>query len=455
MVYGGKDPSGRQPEFPGGLIIQAENPDGTEITPQRCLGPNAPVNLIAAYKGQTILDSSKKALMRAAVSKDDGGRNPVVRIFPVNFSSVLDTEAVTPSEIVIALNAAAPDIFTVEIEAATERVNLRGTAGVRFLSVSGFLAGALGFGDGIAWRSFGAPFFAMYGNDETISVTPTAARGEDTKASLNGGSKNIPSSWVLSGKVTGWNIAVASRSVNELFNQAVMGGAFSVGESARGSLDIELPLNETPLTNSGSGCTFTVHHITLKGTADAETNRNSPNGVTDHIYRGCTITRADDGTGALTATTANYNITAPAFVFDGNGNKRASPEVRLYASGDDKERSLFALTDMDTADANLKIGDIRAVRLLAAAHSLNAITLVHGAVGRNAYTVSPPDAAGFAVTFNPLTTLTGTQLSWDYANRRAVITAGAVTGTQTATVHFTNMDGTVVNDTFTVTVAVS
>jgi hypothetical protein len=455
MVYGGKDPSGRQSEFPGGLIIQAENPDGTEITAQRCLGTNSPVNLLAPWKGQTILDSGKKALMRVVASKDDGGRNPIVRIFPVNFSGAIDTEAVTPSEIVIALNAAAPDIFTVEIDAATERVNLRGIAGVQFLSVSGFLAGALGFGDGIAWRSFGAPFFAMYGNDETISVTPTAARGEDTRASLNGGSRNIPSSWVLPGKVTGWNIAIANRSVNELFNQAVMGGAFSVGESARGSLDIELPLNETPLTNSGSGRTFTVHHITLKGTADSETNRNSPDGITDRIYHGCTITAADDGTGALTATTSNYTITAPGFVFDENGNKIPNPEKRLYARGDDKENHLAALTDMDTADANLKIGDIRSVRLMSVAHSLNTLTLVHGAVGRNAYTLTPPDAAGYAVTFNPLTTLTDTQLSWDYANRRAVIAAGAVTGTETVTVHFTNMDGTIVNDTFTVTVAVS
>ncbi|MDR2500127.1 MAG: hypothetical protein LBD37_03475 [Treponema sp.] len=453
MVYGGKDPSGRQSEFPGGLIIQAENPDGTEITPQRCLGANSPVNLIAPWKGQTILDSGKKALMRVAVSKDDRARSPFTRVFPVSFAHAVDPEAVTPSEIVIALNAAAQDLFTVEIDPATERVNLRGEAGARFISVSGFLAGALGFGDGTAWRSFGAPFFAMYGNDENISVTPTATRSEETRAALNGGSKNVPSSWVLPGKVTGWSIAVANRSVNELFNQAVNGGAFSVGESARGSLDIELPLHETPISNSGSGRTFTVHHITLKGTADSETNRNSPDGVTDRIYHGCTITQADDGTGALTVTTSNYTITAPGFVFDENGNKIPNPEKRMYARGDDKENHLAALTDMDSADAELKIGDIRSVRLLTVTHSQDSLTLVHGAVGRNAYTVSPPDAAGYAVTFNPLTTLTNTKISWDYANRRAVIEAGSVTGTETVTARFTNMDGTIVNDTFIVTVA--
>jgi hypothetical protein len=82
-----------------------------------------------------------------------------------------------------------------------------------------------------------------------------------------------------------------------------------------------------------------------------------------------------------------------------------------------------------------------------------AVNLTTSQTAFNPVITTPGDANGFAVTFDPLATLTDTVLSWDDANSRVRIETGTVTGAEPVTVRFTNSDGTEVARDFTLTVA--
>jgi len=456
-----QDLSGRIIEYPGGIVIRAENPDGSEITPQRILGTNKPVNLLSIYNNDTIVDSAtKKAILIITSAKPDG--NPASkRVVPVDFSGAADIEQVTPSEIVAALGSVASDIITAEIDAATGRVKIAAVtaAGLIYLSVSGPLAGALGFGDGLPWRSFGTPFFESYSYDDTITATPTATRSDDQDITLAGGSLGRTGTVTIPGELSGYSIALANRSANELLDQAINGEALSYGDTLDVNIKGTPALPSEVITQSGLGRRFTVWHIIKLYTQDMKSNVKNMKGLSVYKYNNCSIVQSDDGVGALSHTTKNYTITAPATYLDKDGVERPNKVHDFYATDSEKINNFDAFVSIANLDSSLRLSSIRVVTITSATPERTTISMSSGQVERNVFDFTDDTGAavsnpsGVMVSFGTLSVLTNTVLTWNYDKDRVEISAGATAGTEVVSVVFTNVDGSVVNASFSLTVS--
>ena len=184
VVTAGYEPLERKARFAAsGYVLRNTNGDGTSASPRRLLGARENLNLNVSRSGLTILDGSMKAYM--LVRRDNADEVKLV-----DFSGAANPSAVTPSEVVIALNAAAFTDMEAVLDNATGRPNFRCTnPAVKYTQVFGYLAGALGFGGGRAFRSMGSFFYDGLTRDDVITIARTNQKSDDTNVDQQGGGK--------------------------------------------------------------------------------------------------------------------------------------------------------------------------------------------------------------------------------------------------------------------------
>ncbi len=139
------------------VAVMRNNPDGTNPTADRFLGFYETCDLSA------VLESSKADL---TVQIDDG----TAEAEEIDFSTALDETAVTVAEAVTALTAASFTGITWSADSKTGRL-LGVSASGEFVQVTGDLAAALDFGQGIAYPNNGLEIYSFLSKDGLVDCT--------------------------------------------------------------------------------------------------------------------------------------------------------------------------------------------------------------------------------------------------------------------------------------------
>jgi hypothetical protein len=165
------------------------------------------VNLNQARKGVALLNSTKQGTVLVRV--DDA----VAQIRSLSFAHAVDIENVTPAEIVTAINNAGFTGISAFLDGETQSCNIQATnPNTQFVQIFGLLAGALGFGGGTAFRSFGSFLHDGITWKDTVSLTTARQSASGNTISLadgiDGGSTDI----IQNGGRTGDQITWAIRN---------------------------------------------------------------------------------------------------------------------------------------------------------------------------------------------------------------------------------------------------
>lgn len=437
VVTAGYEPLERKARFAAsGYVLRNTNGDGTSASPRRLLGARENLNLNVSRSGLTILDGSMKAYM--LVRRDNADEVKLV-----DFSGAANPSAVTPSEVVIALNAAAFTDMEAVLDNATGRPNFRcANPAVKYTQVFGYLAGALGFGGGRAFRSMGSFFYDGLTRDDVITIARTNQKSDDTNVDQQGGGKGTLTRIVVKGKRTGVQYALNIKQDDNLLMQMVEGGELVAGIDGLPT-QYSSPLPEDDVGERGIEL-YKFIPLYLDGT---QSGINQETDVkVEHCFYG-DMTAGDPTEGAMTLANFNYTYDAGIKYIDENGAAKSQPETKQYSVDEwETERIVAALSP------TMGLSLLNVVPVTAAAFT----TPLNLTVSQTAYTepiITPDGANHYTVSAAPLTVLTDTVITWDADTKRLRIQTGAVTGTETVSVTFTNSNGTTVIGTFSLKVA--
>jgi hypothetical protein len=404
------------------------------------LGANIPIDLTVTNRGVALLDSTGKGNFRLRLGKADG--TVADYLVALDFSAY-NKAAVTPSQVVVVLNNALSTYCSAEIDNKTGAVNLRAKdANVTSIQCFGYLAGALGFGGGVAFRSMGAFRYDQLTRDDSITATPTRQKADDTNADQQGGGQGTLTRIVISGKITGIEYAINVKPQDYILLQMIEGGELVVDDD--GVLYYNRPLPGADVGRRNIEL-FRVRPQYIDGTESAA--QDMTHIVLEHVFSG-TAGVADPSESALGLSNYNYTYKAGVKYIDAYGAEHSQPEEVKYPvmlwRRKDFVRSLSPTWGLRLMD-NQAVAD--------AAFAFPTVTISMGQAIYNAVILAPTNANGFNVTFGALSTLTDAQVSYDYDSNRVLFKAGVTAGTQTVTVNFNNSGGDSISKTFTVTVS--
>ncbi|HUM85039.1 MAG TPA: hypothetical protein PLN48_14935 [Lachnospiraceae bacterium] len=195
-----------------GFRVKRSNPDGTVPTAKRFVGFANTADLSA------VLDET---LFTADLTiKIDNG---TAQTETVDLSAAVDKTAVTVDEAVTALTAAAFTGITWSKEAETGR--LMGThATGNEIAVTGPLAAALDFGQGIAHGGNGLEFIKVF-NDRTMSIGMTKNKKDKEEIDQEGAKGGI-TRMLISAKLLGQTLAIAMKDKDYELLELIQGGTF-------------------------------------------------------------------------------------------------------------------------------------------------------------------------------------------------------------------------------------
>jgi hypothetical protein len=419
-----------------GYVIRNTNGDGTAASPQRLLGARENLNLTASRLGMSILDGSMKAYM--LVRRDD-----IDELKLVDFSGAENPSAVTPSEVVIALNAAGFADMEAALDNATGRPNFRCVnPAVKHTQVFGYLAGALGFGGGKAFRSMGSFFYDGLTRDDVITIARTDQKSDDTNVDQQGGGKGTLTRIVVKGKRAGVQYALNIKQDDLLLMQMVEGGELVAGIDGVPTR-YNAPLPDDDVGERGMEL-YKFIPLYLDGAQSAVSQE------TDVQIERCfygSMSAGDPSEGAMSLANFNYTYDAGVKYVDEAGSARSQPEITRY-SADEWEGEKIVAALSPTMGINL----LNVTAVVSAAFN----TPLNLTVSQTAYNqpiIAPSGANRYTVSVSPLSTLTDTVVTWDADNKRIKIQTGVVTGTETVTVSFANSNGGAVVGTFSLTLA--
>jgi hypothetical protein len=324
------DPAGKLSQFATrGFIARRKNPDGTIATAERTLGALLPVDLTATRNGMKLIDATKKG--KLAVKVDGLGWE----IKDVAFTVALNLAAVKPDEAVEALtNAGYSNGVTFTVDAATGMIKAA-APGHKSLQLWGFLAGALGFGGGSAFRCLGTAWRDYLTDDDTITIQRSDQRTEATNIDQTG-SHNGLTRIIVQGKRTGVNYTLNVKPYDMVFRQMAEGGALTVLPATGG----ESVLYEPPLATDDTGeKSIELLKIDPMYQPNATSREGDERKIKTEHCKGATLTPADEGGGAMTISSFNYNVVAGDYT-DENGVLYAQPLEQTY------ERNTWATLDI-------------------------------------------------------------------------------------------------------------
>jgi hypothetical protein len=422
-----------------GYVLRNTNGDGTSASPQRLLGARENLNLNIARFGLSILDNTGKAYL--LVRRDD-----IDELKRVDFSQVANQSAVTPAEVVIALNAAGFTDMTAVLDNATGRPNFRCTnPNVKYTQVFGYLAGALGFGGGKAFRSMGSFFYDGLTRDDVITIARTNQRSDDTNVDQQGGGKGTITRIVVKGKNTGVQYAINIKQDDLLLMQMVEGGELLAGIDGK-PIRYNTPLPEEDVGERGLEL-YKFIPLYLDGTQSGISQETDIK--VEHCFYG-SMTVGDPSEGAMALANFNYTYDAGIKYIDENGVAKSQPETNQYSISEWEEEKLIAAL---SPTMGLLLLNVIPVSMVTFNSPINVPTSQTGYNLYNQPIITPETANHYTVSVAPLTTLTDTLITWEADNKRIKIQTGTITGTETVNVAFTNDDGSVVNGSFVLTVA--
>jgi hypothetical protein len=329
------------------------------------------------------------------------------------------------------------------IDNATGRPNFRSTdPNIKYTQVFGYLAGALGFGGGKAFRSMGSFFYDGLTRDDVITIARTDQRSEDTNVDLQGGGKGTLTRIVVKGKKTGVQYAINIKQDDNLLMQMVEGGELVAGIDGIPT-QYSTPLPEDDVGERGIEL-FKFIPLYLDGTQSSISQETDIK--VEHCFYG-SMTAGDPAEGAMALANFNYTYDAGIKYIDENGAAKSQPETKQYSIDEwEGEKIVSALSP--TMGLNL----LNVIPVAGATFNTPVI-LTTSQTAYNQPIISPDGANPFTVSVAALATLTDTVITWDADNKRIRIQTGVVTGTETVAITFTNDNGSTVNGSFALTVA--
>jgi hypothetical protein len=438
VLVGTPDPLAKLDEFAArGFIARNINGDGTAPKPTRMLGAAENVNLAAVRNGKAILGANKLAPM--IIRLDD---QPQQKKY-LDFSHAVDLARVTPAEAVIAINGAGFQNIQAIVDNSTGRCNVRCTdSSVQFVQIFGLLAGALGFGGGVAFRSLGCFFWDYVTKDDVITIARTEQRSDDTNVDQAGGGLGTLTRIIVQGKRTGVQYAINTKPRDKVWRQMVEGGELAIG--IEGKPETYFPPAGGDNTGERGIELWAVYPLYTPNTQSSVSQERKM--IVEHIFSGA-VTAGDPARGAQTLTNFNYTFNAGSEYIDENGSTVAQPVEDEY---DMNLWNTFKLIPSVTPTWQLAMLDTVKLTDFTLTQDMNLTT---GQIAFNGVTKDPLNASGYTVSISTPTALTDTVLSWDDDNSRIRIECGSVTGTESVAVTFTNEDNTTVAHSFNLTVA--
>lgn len=407
-----RDPVERRAEFaPLGFVFANTNLDGTSVTPDRMLGTNVPVDLTVTKRGVALLDTAGNGNFRVRLGRADG--TVADHLVTLQFTGNNKT-AVTPAQIVTALNNKLASYCTAVIDNQTFAVNLKAKdPDVTSIQCFGYLAGALGFGGGTAFCSMGAFRYDQLTRDDSITATPTRQKSEDTNADQQGGGQGTLTRIILNGKITGIQYAINVKPQDYILLQMIEGGELVVDDD-----DVLYYSRPKPGDDIGRRNIelFRVRPQYIDGIESAV--QDMTHIVLEHIFSG-TASVGDASESALALSNYNYTYKAGIKYIDAYGAEHSQPEEEKYPRAV-WERKDFVRSLSPTW--GLRFMNNQAVTN--ATFAFTTIPLAKGQAIYNAVTFAPGNANGFSVSFGTLATLTDAQVSYDYDSNRVLFKAG-------------------------------
>ena len=195
-----------------GFRVKRSNPDGTVPTATRFVGFANTADL-SAVLDETYFTAD------LTIKIDNGTAEKKT----VNLSAAEDKTAVTVDEAVTALAAANFTGITWSKEAGTGR--LKGThATGKEVAVTGPLAAALDFGQGIAHGGNGLEFIKVF-NDRTMSIGMTKNKKDKEEIDQEGAKGGI-TRMLISAKLLGQTLAIAMKDKDYEMLELIQGGTF-------------------------------------------------------------------------------------------------------------------------------------------------------------------------------------------------------------------------------------
>ena len=202
-----------------GFRVKRANPDGTVPTAKRFVGFANTADL-SAVLDQTLDDDEELVFTAELTIKIDNGAEQEIE---VDFSDAEDKTAVTVNEAVTALNYAAFTGITWSKEDGTGRLMGKHENGTE-IAVTGPLAAALDFGQGIAHGGNGLEFIKGF-NDLTMSIGMTKNKKDKEEIDQEGAKGGI-TRMLISAKLLGQTLAIAMKDKDYEMLELIQGGTF-------------------------------------------------------------------------------------------------------------------------------------------------------------------------------------------------------------------------------------
>jgi len=196
-----------------GFRVKRSNPDGTVPTAKRFVGFANTADLSAVL--DDTLDTADLTI------KIDNG---TAEKKTVDLSAADDKTAVTVDEAKTALTAAAFTGITWSKEAGTGRLMGTSATGTE-VAVTGPLAAALDFGQGIAHGGNGLEFIKVF-NDRTMSIGMTKNKKDKEEIDQEGAKGGI-TRMLISAKLLGQTLAIAMKDKDYEMLELIQGGTFN------------------------------------------------------------------------------------------------------------------------------------------------------------------------------------------------------------------------------------
>lgn len=425
-----------------GATMRKGNFNGTAAEPTNMLCAYKDMDLSAIRYGKSVLDMQGKGSILVTQTRASGEKKFSLHV--LDFSKAADITAVKPAEIITALNSAVPAIPDMQavFSNATQSVNLMCTdPSVLFVEVFSLLAGALGFGGGEAFTSYGSFFQDFLTNDDTITVTPTNVTGESTAAELMGGYRNTRTAVMINGERGGVDYAVNVKAYSPLVKQF-----FEGGELVFGGAEDDFNYRYSPVNaNRRPTGKIEFFNILPLHAKNGETDISTIEGlIVEHVYAGTPV-MGDDTRGAVSLSSFNFTLQARIYR-SAAGQEVEQPEEIGY-----KERSDFILALMKCIASPCLISQ---VEVEAATGITVEPKLSMPRASRNFVqcAVVPVTASGFNVAIAEKDGKLGATYTWNDDDQRVIITSGLTAGTDTVNITVTNVDGTQVTGSFELTV---
>jgi hypothetical protein len=367
-----------------------------------------------------------------------------VQIKPVSFSHAIDLENVTPAEVVIAINNAAFAGVDCAIDMETGAPNITASnPAVECVQIFSLLAGALGFGGGKPFRSYGCYLYDGLTWKDIIQLTIARQAAQENAVSLangwDGGTTEILRKGTRSGDQVTWNI----RNKDYMLLQIAEGGELASRPTGGLSYAPPLPEDDVGERSVELWAIYGDFEDGVRQTLDEESFI-----PVKHYFRG-RLTPLDDSEGANTIATIGFLYDADAAYTDPDGARRGNPALDKLTLDEWRAWKL-----KDCLIKGLSASFVNVTPASAAALRSAAVNMAKNQVAYNALAATPSNASGYTVTFST-PTLAGLQVSFDYVGKRVRVASGGAAGSATITVTLTNGDAaqSAVTASFTVAVA--